>query len=381
MQLNGPDRVAHWDRIGRTIRMGSLDALAVSDETRLCEALEAGDVTAFRAYCSVATPQHSAMVATLLEWCAAYPVTLRATVGQVEEHTLTQEAIGRWRDAVAAESKGRSSEVQEAAECVVRIVAELVAGSLEGCASAASRLNEVPERTLRDCDTAAKRGDWQTARGLLPRYMAETRSRHDFLCLFLWVYPSLVATRCGQQVAEDVMRRGLSSLSFYQPMVALLADLPPEGVVAMLAEHLRGHLSGDRRDGAVQIVEEEDRFRLVFAPCGSGGAMRRSDAARAAMPGLKCYTESTSSTWHLGGQVPAYCAHCAHNELAMIDKVGYPVLVTEFDPDPNRPCGWTVYKDPAAIPDRYFERLGLKKDPSRFVRPPSTEGVTPEATR
>jgi hypothetical protein len=35
--------------------------------------------------------------------------------------------------------------------------------------------------------------------------------------------------------------------------------------------------------------------------------------------------------------------------------------VTEFDPDPEKPCGWTVYKDPALIPERYFTRLGYKK--------------------
>ena len=60
--------------------------------------------------------------------------------------------------------------------------------------------------------------------------------------------------------------------------------------------------------------------------------------------------------------MPAYCAHCALNELESVKRFGHPLWVTEFDPDASKPCGWTVYKDPQAIPQRYFERLGVHRD-------------------
>jgi hypothetical protein len=66
--------------------------------------------------------------------------------------------------------------------------------------------------------------------------------------------------------------------------------------------------------------------------------------------------------------VPGYCTHCAINELESMRRLGYPILVTEFESDPQKPCGWTVYKDPNLIPERYFTRLGFERDPSRFVR-------------
>jgi hypothetical protein len=79
------------------------------------------------------------------------------------------------------------------------------------------------------------------------------------------------------------------------------------------------------------------------------------------VPGLKPLPEASPETWHRAGQVPSYCAHCALNELTSIALVGYPLWVTEFDPDPRKPCGWTIYKEPKRIPARYYTRLGLTK--------------------
>jgi hypothetical protein len=124
----------------------------------------------------------------------------------------------------------------------------------------------------------------------------------------------------------------------------------------VLAEHLRGHFSGPGREGAVTIVEEADRYRLVFEPCGTGGAMRRRKVAA-----LTNFRVASVATWQRTNEVPTYCAHCALNEVTSIRRLGYPAWVTEFDPDPEKPCGWTVYKDPALIPERYFTRLGYKK--------------------
>jgi len=106
----------------------------------------------------------------------------------------------------------------------------------------------------------------------------------------------------------------------------------------------------------VEIRDEGDRYVLVFDPCGSGGAIRRCG-----LPGLAVLKEAAPETWLRSNEVPMYCAHCAMNELTSIRRLGYPAWVTEFDPDPARPCGWAVYKDRSAIPDRYFARLGAKR--------------------
>jgi hypothetical protein len=136
----------------------------------------------------------------------------------------------------------------------------------------------------------------------------------------------------------------------------LFVTLAPDVLAAVLAEHLRGHFSGPGREGAVTVIEEVDRFRLVFEACGTGGAMRRRK-----VPGLTNFRDASVETWQRANEVPSYCAHCALNEITSIERLGYPAWVTEFDPDPHKPCGWTVYKEPRLIPDRYFTRVGRKK--------------------
>jgi hypothetical protein len=50
------------------------------------------------------------------------------------------------------------------------------------------------------------------------------------------------------------------------------------------------------------------------------------------------------------------------NELGPINWIGYPVYPSEAPEDFDRdPCVWHRYKDPADIPERHWERYGLKR--------------------
>jgi hypothetical protein len=49
-----------------------------------------------------------------------------------------------------------------------------------------------------------------------------------------------------------------------------------------------------------------------------------------------------------------------------IEAQGYPVKITEYSDDPNAPCVWLFYKKPELIPEHYFTRIGMKKDPKKF---------------
>ena len=115
------------------------------------------------------------------------------------------------------------------------------------------------------------------------------------------------------------------------------------------------------------MIEEADRFRLVVDPCGSGGAMRRDPAVRPT-PAFGLLRSPSPTTWMRADGVPAYCGHCAQNEIESVRRLGYPAWVAEFDPDPDKPCCWTIYKDPLDIPEIYFERIGVHRDPSRFKK-------------
>ena len=49
------------------------------------------------------------------------------------------------------------------------------------------------------------------------------------------------------------------------------------------------------------------------------------------------------------------------NEMVPMDLGGHPLWITEYDPDPMKPCGWRFYKTAELIPEEYYTRLGRKK--------------------
>ena len=75
--------------------------------------------------------------------------------------------------------------------------------------------------------------------------------------------------------------------------------------------------------------------------------------------------------WSWGkANVPYYCTHCClWHEVMSTEVRGYPLRITESPLDDyQQPCRSYFYKDPESIPQKYFERIGFKKDPSKFKR-------------
>ena len=192
-------------------------------------------------------------------------------------------------------------------------------------------------------------------------YFGEMRLLHDLAGEFVSTYISRIEEKTSQKIAADVMQHSLESCPFVAGMWSLVESITPEELSAVMAEHLRCHFSGKDRKGSVEIVEDEEKYRLIFEPCGTGQALRLRN-----IKGLTKFPEASPETWNLKNEVPPYCSHCARNEITSISILGYPAWVTEFNPDPKKPCGWTIYKDPKLIPEKYFKRLGLEKDETKF---------------
>lgn len=137
-------------------------------------------------------------------------------------------------------------------------------------------------------------------------------------------------------------------------------------------EAMRGHLCGPGRRGDVEFVESADRYVLSFDPCGSGGRQVRGDAIEGTPPRheapLNWALTQEPAVWnHFEPGVCNYCAHCILlTEVMPMRAFGYPVRAV----DPPRPvpagepaqkCSWTVFKDPSAVPDEYYERVAMSR--------------------
>jgi hypothetical protein len=117
---------------------------------------------------------------------------------------------------------------------------------------------------------------------------------------------------------------------------------------------MHGHLGGPRRRGEVRVREYDDRVELEFAPCGSGGQVLAGGRHRT-VEGRHDFA------WNTPG-VCAYCVHCCVlQQLTPIDDFGYPARVIDPPTQPGAACRWTVYRDPALVPDEAFERVGRRR--------------------
>jgi hypothetical protein len=150
-----------------------------------------------------------------------------------------------------------------------------------------------------------------------------------------------------------------------------------EALVLDAATSLRGHLSGPGRTGDVEVEEQEDRWVLRFDPCGSGGRTYRPDheegtPARMEPPyDFAVTTREHDWAWNMKG-VCLYCVHCCQlQERVPIERLGYPLRVVD-PPTWHRgevggKCTWSIYKDPALVPEEAYRRVGARKPaaPSR----------------
>jgi hypothetical protein len=134
-------------------------------------------------------------------------------------------------------------------------------------------------------------------------------------------------------------------------------------------EGMRAHFGGPRRRGEFDVIDEGDRYRMVFTPCGTGGMLRRGDPETGEPPWDSHGTNATPKpyTWGKVG-VPWYCIHCSlYLEHWAAEDRGYPIRPVLFVDDPISAIttNWFVYKDGRKPRPEDYERVGLRAPEGR----------------
>lgn len=309
--------------LGRPIRQGTFSELSVSDRERVLQAIEARDLERLTAYWAYLSAGQQMMITLGYEWA------LRWILETGPEVT----------------AQGHSVFVESLADSVIgRMVTELLEDPEELSALADPQTSRLAPHLPQPSPVLEKAqvGDWEGARVLFEGEFLRAKAWHDLLFRYSYAVMSALLEKVGQEQAQAAVERVLRSTSFYEPAWQQAAAVEPEQLAVMLAEHLRLHFSGPD-GGGVEIIEEADRIRLVLSPCGSGGTMRRQIGHQ---PGFAKLEQASEVTWGRAGEVPLYCSHCAVNELESLRRFGHKKWLTEFDPDPSKPCGWTILKRP-----------------------------------
>ncbi|MBK9026752.1 MAG: hypothetical protein IPN98_02315 [Propionivibrio sp.] len=123
--------------------------------------------------------------------------------------------------------------------------------------------------------TSLAQGNTQEARQAYEAHVSCARSWHDVLMQYPDSFPGVIAAVHGQASAEALVEKSFSAAPFGAGLWAFGARLSPKQLAAFLLAHIRDRFSGPVRKGAATLREYDDRYELIFDPCGSGGAMRR----------------------------------------------------------------------------------------------------------
>jgi hypothetical protein len=183
-----------------------------------------------------------------------------------------------------------------------------------------------------------------------------------------------IVARFGEETLAEMWEEtvgGLFRMRYAKFDVDVLPWSESVGTNLYLAfEAMRGHLVGPGREGNMDFEEDDERYTFRFDPCGSGGHVVRGDEvegtpSRMEPPyGWAVIEGEHDFAWNTKG-VCLYCTNCCVvMQQKPIEAFGYPVRVVEpptYPATAHAKCTWHVYKDPANVPERYYEAVGRRK--------------------
>ena len=366
--FEGEERLETFPVLGRKIRKGNLSALRISDFQRIRHALQEGKYDLARQYLEILKGNSEGMIVIYSEFIYAFAPILNAHSPLIDFKPVYARAYELFKKSLATHpGLNTGPETQKflqifhpdqiRRESVVELRAALQTGSVTSVAP----LIEPTVAIYNSLSLAMDQGDSTSALAAFDQYFFKVRALHDSMVELDSLIISAIEELHGQEITEKVLYEAFTTCMFYEGLWSAMSQMSPVEVAAFLADHLRAHFAGPGSEGSVEWIEEKDRYRLRFMPCGSGGAMRQR-AKRGISEGARPFPQATAQNWFRKNEVSGYCSHCAINEMESVRRMGYPLFYTEFNPDPDKPCGWTVFKDPAQIPDEYFKRIGQTRD-------------------
>ena len=217
-------------------------------------------------------------------------------------------------------------------------------------------LREMERRTVDRLTDAIDAGDGEKAKKIARRMYNEFLAMHDLYRNWITATLSEIGRRYGDEALDEVMTEGVRA--WWKPII----DGMPKGSdalrakVKMYAAGLHGHLQ------PLEIKEDDEKIEVKLCPCGSGGRLITEGKYEGKHAFYKI--EKAHPMTYGRPDYPVYCAHEAAMEMIDIEENGHPFVIVEPAAKLGREyCSVVIYKDPAKIPDRYYERLGLKKKP------------------
>jgi hypothetical protein len=193
-------------------------------------------------------------------------------------------------------------------------------------------------------------GDPAAAREAIDDAVRRWRSLQDYSVNWITSMLSFIGREIGEEAVERALRAsGDDFVRERRGDADRWHGLPAEQRAEAIARQMVANF------GSVDVSEDEEKITLEFR-CGTGGRM--IDEGRYGDDGYLTLAEAGPATFGRD-ELPVYCAHCSiNNELQPIEWDGRPTTVEHPPTAPGEPCVHHIYRDPDAIPDEVYLRLG-----------------------
>jgi hypothetical protein len=221
-------------------------------------------------------------------------------------------------------------------------------------------------------------GDIEKAKYWLKRHDETKDVIHDLYLHWVTALLSHIYDQFGEDAAvravRDTATRDQSqwAYTFLKVKNELIEEQGLRGYIEFLVDVWRQHSMYP----GFTVEEDDEKFIWTNNPCGSGGRLINMGAYE----GPYGYRKLKKAGPHTWGEkdLPIYCSHCpwAHEigPLFFGGDEGSQLWVhaSPFPKKPGDPCVYHIYKDPKAIPDKYYDRIGMARQPRTL---PTTSGL------
>ncbi len=214
-------------------------------------------------------------------------------------------------------------------------------------------LKEMGRRTVDLICEAIDASDKEKAKKLSHRMYVEFQAMHDIFRDWITATLSYIYEHYGDKDLYEAMHEGCSS--WYKPVVKLYEKEEDFRCrVQMLAMGLRGHLQ------PMEVVEDDEKVCITMTPCGTGELLFKEGSYEP--PSNFSTVKKPQPTTYNRPSCPIYCAHEPMLEILPIEWNGQPLWVC-FPPDgfATGGCRICMYKNPEAIPEEVYARVGKEK--------------------
>ena len=211
-------------------------------------------------------------------------------------------------------------------------------------------LKKMGTRTLDLVFEAIDAEDKDKAKELAQRMYKEFNYLHDGYGFWVTGLQTFIYKNYGIDALEKAEREAhtIEAKVVFKP----LEKTDIRSRVEHLASGLRGHLQ------PITIKEDDEKISLTMQPCGSGERIIQKDGYKV---GLSRVKNPHPITWGMK-DFPIYCVHCPVMEMLDIENIGdFAMVHIVSEPIYHGSCQFVFYKDPANIPEEFYNRIGKKK--------------------